>query len=68
MKTIPRPWLVFNEKVKTGTVIIRDSTAISDTMLLLFGGKLSLVHKVGTILNISTMLFMLFCACGKHIF
>ncbi|KAF9611592.1 hypothetical protein IFM89_033596 [Coptis chinensis] len=38
---IPYPWLVFNEKVKVNSVFLRDSTAISDSMLLLFGGKLS---------------------------
>ncbi|KAF6167382.1 hypothetical protein GIB67_020688 [Kingdonia uniflora] len=32
------PWLVFNEKVKVNSVLLRDSTAISDSMLLLFGG------------------------------
>nr|XP_027191950.1 uncharacterized protein LOC101508252 isoform X1 [Cicer arietinum]XP_027191951.1 uncharacterized protein LOC101508252 isoform X1 [Cicer arietinum] len=38
---IPYPWLVFNEKVKVHTVFLRDSTAISDSMLLLFGGNIS---------------------------
>ncbi|XP_011623212.1 DExH-box ATP-dependent RNA helicase DExH3 isoform X4 [Amborella trichopoda] len=38
---IPYPWLVFNEKVKVHAVFLRDSTAISDSMLLLFGGNLS---------------------------
>nr|XP_027191476.1 DExH-box ATP-dependent RNA helicase DExH3 isoform X2 [Cicer arietinum] len=38
---IPYPWLVFNEKVKVNTVFLRDSTAISDSMLLLFGGNIS---------------------------
>ncbi|KAL2653940.1 hypothetical protein R1flu_022068 [Riccia fluitans] len=36
---IPYPWLVFNEKVKTSSVNIRDSTGISDSILLLFGGE-----------------------------
>ncbi|XP_071694088.1 DExH-box ATP-dependent RNA helicase DExH5, mitochondrial-like isoform X2 [Rutidosis leptorrhynchoides] len=39
---IPYPWLVFNEKVKVNTVYLRDSTAVSDSMLLLFGGSISL--------------------------
>ncbi|KAK4280739.1 hypothetical protein QN277_012320 [Acacia crassicarpa] len=35
------PWLVFNEKVKVNSVFLRDSTGISDSMLLLFGGNVS---------------------------
>eukprot|EP01018_Ginkgo_biloba_P010933 Gb_08623 [translate_table: standard] len=38
---IPCPWLVFNEKVKVNSVFIRDSTGISDSILLLFGGALT---------------------------
>lgn len=38
---IPYPWLVFNEKVKVNTVFLRDSTAVSDSVLLLFGGSVS---------------------------
>ncbi|WCJ40101.1 DExH-box ATP-dependent RNA helicase DExH3 [Euphorbia peplus] len=38
---IPYPWLVFNEKMKVNSVFLRDSTAISDSVLLLFGGNLS---------------------------
>ncbi|XP_057415627.1 DExH-box ATP-dependent RNA helicase DExH3 [Lotus japonicus] len=38
---IPYPWLVFNEKVKVNSVFLRDSTGISDSMLLLFGGNIS---------------------------
>ncbi|OAY75283.1 ATP-dependent RNA helicase DHX36 [Ananas comosus] len=38
---IPYPWLVFNEKVKVNSVFLRDSTAISDSVLLLFGGNIS---------------------------
>lgn len=37
---IPYPWLVFNEKVKVNSVFLRDSTAISDSVLLLFGGNI----------------------------
>ncbi|CAM8924155.1 unnamed protein product [Rhodiola kirilowii] len=36
---IPYPWLVFNEKMKVNSVFLRDSTAVSDSVLLLFGGK-----------------------------
>ncbi|KAL5052429.1 hypothetical protein RYX36_033111 [Vicia faba] len=38
---IPYPWLVFNEKIKVNTVFLRDSTGVSDSMLLLFGGNIS---------------------------
>ncbi|GMQ11438.1 hypothetical protein CsSME_00054076 [Camellia sinensis var. sinensis] len=38
---IPYPWLVFNDKVKVNSVFLRDSTAVSDSVLLLFGGKIS---------------------------
>ncbi|GAV81993.1 LOW QUALITY PROTEIN: dsrm domain-containing protein/DEAD domain-containing protein/Helicase_C domain-containing protein/HA2 domain-containing protein/OB_NTP_bind domain-containing protein [Cephalotus follicularis] len=38
---IPYPWLVFNEKIKVNSVFLRDSTAVSDAVLLLFGGSLS---------------------------
>ncbi|CAI0431841.1 unnamed protein product [Linum tenue] len=37
---IPYPWLVFNEKVKVNAVFLRDSTAVSDSTLLLFGGSI----------------------------
>ncbi|KAK6132067.1 hypothetical protein DH2020_034188 [Rehmannia glutinosa] len=37
---IPYPWLVFNEKIKVNSVFLRDSTAVSDSMLLLFGGSI----------------------------
>lgn len=40
-QTIPFPWLVFGEKVKVNTVFIRDSTGVSDSILILFGGALS---------------------------
>ncbi|KAJ6810675.1 DExH-box ATP-dependent RNA helicase DExH3 isoform X1 [Iris pallida] len=39
-QTIPYPWLVFGEKVKINTVFLRDSTGVSDSILLLFGGSL----------------------------
>ncbi|KAK9276788.1 hypothetical protein L1049_006324 [Liquidambar formosana] len=38
---IPYPWLVFNEKIKVNSVFLRDSTAVSDSLLLLFGGGIS---------------------------
>ncbi|KAF8393968.1 hypothetical protein HHK36_020170 [Tetracentron sinense] len=38
---IPYPWLLFNEKVKVNSVFLRDSTAVSDSVLLLFGGNIS---------------------------
>ncbi|XP_021727385.1 DExH-box ATP-dependent RNA helicase DExH3-like [Chenopodium quinoa] len=38
---IPYPWLVFNEKIKVNSVFLRDSTAVSDSVLLLFGGDIS---------------------------
>ncbi|KAJ0049657.1 hypothetical protein Pint_16939 [Pistacia integerrima] len=38
---IPYPWLVFNEKVKVNSVFLRDSTGISDSVLLMFGGSIS---------------------------
>jgi ATP-dependent RNA helicase DHX36 len=40
-QTISYPWLVFGEKVKMNTVFIRDSTGVSDSILILFGGALS---------------------------
>lgn len=36
---IPYPWLVFNEKIKVNSIFLRDSTAVSDSVLLLFGGS-----------------------------
>ncbi|KAL0397321.1 UNVERIFIED_CONTAM: DExH-box ATP-dependent RNA helicase DExH3 [Sesamum calycinum] len=38
---IPFPWIVFNEKVKVNSVFLRDSTAVSDSVVLLFGGHVS---------------------------
>ncbi|KAK3007792.1 hypothetical protein RJ639_013676 [Escallonia herrerae] len=38
---IPYPWLVFNEKVKVNSVFLRDSTGVSDSVVLLFGGSIS---------------------------
>nr|XP_043605947.1 DExH-box ATP-dependent RNA helicase DExH5, mitochondrial-like isoform X2 [Erigeron canadensis] len=36
------PWLVFYEKMKVNSVYLRDSTAVSDSILLLFGGSISM--------------------------
>ncbi|KAJ7243440.1 hypothetical protein O6H91_Y433800 [Diphasiastrum complanatum] len=44
------PWLVFNEKVKTSHLFIRDATGISDSMLLLFGGRLTFGNEPGHLL------------------
>ncbi|KAL0380131.1 UNVERIFIED_CONTAM: DExH-box ATP-dependent RNA helicase DExH3 [Sesamum angustifolium] len=38
---IPFPWIVFNEKVKVNSVFLRDSTGVSDSVVLLFGGHVS---------------------------
>ncbi|XP_020205180.1 DExH-box ATP-dependent RNA helicase DExH5, mitochondrial isoform X5 [Cajanus cajan] len=35
------PWLVFNEKIKVNSVFLRDSTAVPDSVVLLFGGSIS---------------------------
>lgn len=40
-QTIPYPWLVFGEKVKVNAVFIRDSTGVSDSILILFGGAVA---------------------------
>ncbi|XP_020966764.1 DExH-box ATP-dependent RNA helicase DExH5, mitochondrial isoform X2 [Arachis ipaensis] len=37
---IPYPWLLFNEKIKVNSVFLRDSTAVPDAVVLLFGGNL----------------------------
>lgn len=39
-QTIPYPWLVFGEKVKVNSVFLRDTTGVSDSTLILFGGGL----------------------------
>ncbi|XP_073002247.1 DExH-box ATP-dependent RNA helicase DExH3 [Typha latifolia] len=46
-QTIPYPWLVFGEKVKVNTVFIRDSTGVSDSVLILFGGTLTKGNMAG---------------------
>ncbi|XP_024515116.1 DExH-box ATP-dependent RNA helicase DExH3 [Selaginella moellendorffii] len=44
------PWLMYSEKIKMSSVMVRDSTCISDSTLLLFGGKLIDGHAPGHIL------------------
>uniref|UniRef100_A0A7N0VCD2 RNA helicase n=1 Tax=Kalanchoe fedtschenkoi TaxID=63787 RepID=A0A7N0VCD2_KALFE len=39
--TMAYPWLIFNEKIKVNSIFVRDSTAISDSALLLFGGNIT---------------------------
>ncbi|KZV54426.1 hypothetical protein F511_09741 [Dorcoceras hygrometricum] len=48
-QTIPYPWLVFGEKVKVNTVFIRDSTGVSDSILILFGGGIDCGGMAGNI-------------------
>ncbi|CAN0878208.1 DExH-box ATP-dependent RNA helicase DExH3 [Linum grandiflorum] len=38
---IPYPWLAFNEKLMLDSLFLQDSTAVSDSVLLLFGGRVS---------------------------
>lgn len=54
-QTIPYPWLVFGEKVKVNTVFIRDSTSVSDSILILFGGALA--HGVSVCSCLSFLFF-----------
>lgn len=61
-QTIPYPWLVFGEKVKVNTVFIRDSTGISDSILILFGGTLSRgAMVISSIKNIYSSFCSLWC-------
>ncbi|KAJ6358173.1 hypothetical protein OIU78_005914 [Salix suchowensis] len=46
-ETISYPWLVFGEKVKVNTVFIRDSTGVSDSIMILFGGALAFGAQAG---------------------
>jgi ATP-dependent RNA helicase DHX36 len=39
--SFPSRWLVYNQKVKSSDIFIRDSSCVSDYALLLFGGALS---------------------------
>ncbi|XP_017418073.2 DExH-box ATP-dependent RNA helicase DExH5, mitochondrial isoform X1 [Vigna angularis] len=51
-QTIPYPWLVFGEKVKVNAVFIRHSTAVSDSILILFGGALSNgIHVISCLIH-----------------
>lgn len=47
IERIPYPWVAFYEKMKSGNILLRDGTGVTDTMLLLFGGKLYMSEKVG---------------------
>ncbi|KAM7269959.1 hypothetical protein ACFE04_029173 [Oxalis oulophora] len=38
---IPYPWLAINENFKVSSVFLRDSSAVSDSVLLVFGGTIS---------------------------
>jgi ATP-dependent RNA helicase DHX36 len=58
-QTISYPWLVFGEKVKVNTVFIRDSTGVSDSILILFGGALS--NGVQVIHLLTYLYYFLFC-------
>ncbi|KAK4371730.1 hypothetical protein RND71_007114 [Anisodus tanguticus] len=46
-QTISYPWLVFGEKVKVNTVFIRDSTGVSDSIVILFGSTLDCGDTAG---------------------
>ena len=39
-KVFPEGWLVYNEKVMTSGIFLRDATHVTDHALLLFGGEL----------------------------
>lgn len=54
--TIPYPWLVFGEKVKVNAVLIRDSTGVPDSSLILFGGALSTGVQVISPISLSLTL------------
>jgi ATP-dependent RNA helicase DHX36 len=41
VRSFPSRWLVYNQKVKSSDIFIRDSTCVSDYALLLFGGALT---------------------------
>ncbi|XP_068462382.1 DExH-box ATP-dependent RNA helicase DExH5, mitochondrial-like isoform X3 [Phaseolus vulgaris] len=59
---IPYPWLVFNEKIKVNSVFLRDSTAVPDSVVLLFGGSISKgwsLENVGRIFGV----FCETCCC-----
>jgi len=63
-QTIPYPWLVFGEKVKVNAVFIRDSTGVSDSILILFGGgvtKGSMVRCLVLIVFSCNFVLMLPC-------
>ena len=42
-------WLVFNEKVQTSRLWLRDASAVPPYALLLFGGAVRVQHQQGTV-------------------
>ena len=63
---IPYPWLVFNEKVKVNSVFLRDSTGISDSVLLLFGGNVSRGGLVSSLSPVQFFISKIIC-CGLYL-
>lgn len=61
------PWLVFNEKVKVNSVFIRDSTGVSDSVVLLFGGNVSNGGLV-SLYDFLVFNFKSVCSCNFVIF
>lgn len=47
--SLPSPFLVYHEKVKTSAVFVRDATMITPLQLLLFGGEVAVQHETGTV-------------------
>lgn len=69
---IPFPWLVFNEKVKVNSVFLRDSTGVSDSVVLLFGGSVSSGGLVNLyflcVSALHSIILLPFFSCYIHIF
>ena len=57
MEKIQFPWLAFSGKIRSGNILLQDATGITDSMLLLFGGKIYLSEKV-TPLMLLLILFL----------
>lgn len=70
-QTIPYPWLVFGEKVKVNAVFIRDSTGVSDSIVILFGGAVTkggMVHHVLELIVFSWIfVFMLLYGSNSYV-
>jgi len=60
---IPYPWLVFNEKIKVNSVFLRDSSAVSDSVVLLFGGSLLKGDAVSVMWFFYCFLCLLYIIC-----